>query len=111
LQHVRLQRLNDRVEKRVVGINRESYLLRASLHLRTEYSCEVQGHVSGRRREKDKTHHIGAALNRRIDRLGRRQATDFDRKRHLTANIRGTVREGALLHLAFKLVLSERSDG
>src|ERR1700679_3478918 len=93
LQHVRLQRLDERVEKRVVDTDRERPLSRPPAYLSAERPRDLERHISRRRREKDKAHHVGAAFNRRVNRFGCRQATDFYRKRHLISNIMSAVRE------------------
>ena len=82
LQDVRLQRLDDVVERRVVGIDRERDLERAALRLPAEIARRLQAEMPGRRRKEHEPDHVGARVERRVERLARGQAADFDEQGH-----------------------------
>ncbi len=65
-----------------IGIHRQRHLQRAPLHLAAEVASGLQRDVPRRRRKEHEPHHVGARVERRIKRLARGQAADFDEQGH-----------------------------
>ena len=84
LQNVRLQRLDDLGEHDVVGIDRERHFLRAALDLPAEIPRRREIQVPRRRRKKYESHHVRAGVQRRVERLARGQAANFDDQGHIS---------------------------
>ena len=82
LQNVRPQRLDDVLERRVVGIDRQRHLDGAALGLPAEFARGLEAEMPRRRRKEHEAHHVGAGLERDVERLARGQAADFDEQGH-----------------------------
>ena len=82
LQDVRLQRIDDIAERRVVGIDRKCYFYGTALGLPAEFTGLFETEMPGRRGEEHKAHHVRAGLQRDVERLARRQAANFDDQGH-----------------------------
>ena len=78
LQQIRLQRRNDRIKQRIVGIDGERDFLRAAAHARAEHPRRIDCQMARRRRKEHKADHVGARLERDIESFRRREAADFD---------------------------------
>jgi hypothetical protein len=78
LQNVGLQRRDDAFERRVVGVHGQRDLDRALLHMLAQLARGLQREVARRRRKEHEADHVGAGLERSVERLPRGQATDFD---------------------------------
>ena len=78
LEQVGLQHVDDAGQQRVVGIDRERDLLGAVFHAAAEVARRVQRHIARARREEHEADHVGAGIERGIERVGRGQAADFD---------------------------------
>ena len=82
LQHVRLQRLDDRIEPGVVGIDRERDFLRPAAHALSQQARRLERDVPRRGLKKYEADHVGALVERDIKGLRRREAAYFDDQRH-----------------------------
>ena len=82
LQHVRLQRLDDIGERRVVGIDGQRDLGGAALGLPAEFARRLEAEMPRRRRKEHESHHVRAGLQRDVERLARGQAANFDDQGH-----------------------------
>ena len=91
LQHVGLQRLDDCLERRVVGVDRERDLLRAPAHALAERARGLVAEIARRRREEHEADHVGARVERYVERLGRLQAADFDHNGHRRRSLSAAV--------------------
>ena len=82
LQDVGLQRFDDALECRIIGIDGQRRLDRALADLPTQFPRYIKREMTRRRGEEHEAYHVGARLQRRRERLGRRQAADFDEQGH-----------------------------
>ena len=83
LQYVRTQSLDNRLQKRLVGIHRQGYFLRAAARPLAESACGIELQMPRRRRKEHESDHVGAGIKRGVQRLWRRQPANFDDERHL----------------------------
>src|SRR5258707_11570716 len=82
LQYVRLQHLDDVSERRIVGIDREGDLYGTALYMLSKVARGLKTQMSRRRREEHESNHVGAGIQRDVERLGRGQAANFDDQGH-----------------------------
>ena len=82
LQEIRPQRLDDVFQRRVVGIDRQRHLGGAALGLPAEFARGLEAEMARRRGKEHEAHHVGARLERYIERLARGQAANFDEQGH-----------------------------
>ena len=84
LQHVRLDRLDDRRDLLVVGVDRERDLQRPAPHALAERARCLEADIARRGPKEHEADHVGSGLERHVERLGGLQAADFDEKGHFT---------------------------
>ena len=65
-----LQRLDDAAKLGVVGIDRERDLARAALHPLAERARGLDPEVARRRRKEHEADHVGAGVERGVERVG-----------------------------------------
>ena len=82
LQQVGLERLDRRCKLFIAGVDRQRDLLRPAAHALAKGASGMGSDVTRRRRKEHETHHIGARLQRHVERLGGFQAADFDLNGH-----------------------------
>src|SRR5271156_236394 len=82
LEQIWLQRFNDRIEQRIVGVDRKRYLLRAAAHAFSERPRRIKRNVARRRRKENKADHVGAGVECDLERFRRRKTADFYNERH-----------------------------
>ena len=63
-----------------IGIDRERDLLGAALHARAERARRLEAEMARRRRKNTKPTMSAPASSADVERVGRRQAADFDQK-------------------------------
>src|SRR5215472_14642578 len=78
-----MQCLDDRLQKSVVGIDRERNFLRAATHALAERARVLELQMTRRRPKEHEANHVGAGVQRGVKRLRRRQSANFDGERHL----------------------------
>ena len=83
LQYVRMQSLDNRLQKRLIGIHRQGYFLRAATHPLAESARDIELQMPRRGRKEHESDHVGAGIERGVQRLWRRQPANFDDERHL----------------------------
>ena len=66
----------------VVGVDRERDLLRPAAHARAERARGLDSRDCAARAERTRSRPVGAGVERHVERLGRRQAADFDQNGH-----------------------------
>ena len=82
LQEIRPQGLDDVFQRRVVGIDRQRHLGGAALGLPAEFARGLEAEMARRRGKEHEAHHVGARLERYVERLARGQAANFDEQGH-----------------------------
>ena len=78
LQQIRLQRLDHGIKHRIVGIDRQRHFLRAAAYAAAERPRGLEDKMPRRWRKEHEADHVGARVERDVERLGRRKAADFD---------------------------------
>ena len=82
LQHVGRQRLDD-AGKLVVGrVDRQRDLVGPAAHALAELARQPEPEMARRRREEHEADHVGAGVERRVERFRGGQAADFDEEAH-----------------------------
>ncbi len=92
LEHVGARRLDGCIEKGVVGVDRQGDPDRPPLRLGAERHGVVQREIAGAWRKEDEADHIGAGVQRRLQRLRGRQATNLDQQAHGRVHSRNRVK-------------------
>src|SRR5258705_9207510 len=82
LQYVRLQRLDDVGECRIVGIDGERDFYGTAPYMFSKVARGLKTQMSRRRRKEHEPHHVGARIHRDVERLWRGQAATFDDQGH-----------------------------
>ena len=82
LQYVGLQHLDDVSERRIVGIDRECDFYGTALYMFSKIPRGLETQMPRRRRKEHKSHHVGAGIQRDVERLGRGQAANFNDQGH-----------------------------
>src|SRR5262249_15640379 len=82
LKRVGPERLDDRGERRIVGIDRERDLLGTALHARAKLTGDFVAQVPRRRRKEHEADHIRALIQRHVECLRRAQPAYFDDQTH-----------------------------
>ena len=67
----------------VVGVDGKRHLLRPPAHALAERARRREADMARRRRKEHEADHVGAGIERHLERLGRLQAADFDKRRHM----------------------------
>ena len=78
LQQIGMQHVDDVGQRRIVGIDRERDLLGAVFHPAPEVARRMQRDIARARRKEHEADHVGAGIERGVERVGRGQAADFD---------------------------------
>ena len=71
LKDIGLQRIDDAGKRSVVGIDRQSDLHGPPVDRSTELARGLKREVTRRGRKKHEPHHVGAGIQRRVERLAR----------------------------------------
>ena len=72
----------DALKLGVVGVDRQRDLLGAAAHPLAQRARRLDADIARRRRKEHEADHVGAGVERRVERLGGLQAADFDQKGH-----------------------------
>ena len=81
-QQVWRERLDDLLEQRILGIDRQRDLARATANAPAERACRSGLDIARRRRKEDEADEIRPRIERHVERLVRFQPADFDRQTH-----------------------------
>jgi hypothetical protein len=78
LQDVRIERADDGVDQRIVGIDRQRDFLRTPGDETAQVGGDFRAHMARARRKEDEADHVGARLEGDRQRSPGRKAADFD---------------------------------